>query len=178
MARPDTRTVILDPRALAERNLTVARVRAAIRQRNIDVSGGEIESGPIFSNEIRWVRKLGKGDVSVAEFRQAVMGELPDTFVVDARTKDEVAELEAALGGLADDEDQVDDLEDALSGLDEEEEPEERSSKDHTSTAATAAGVESHCASSSSPSSASKKIKSLKGLTMVPGPANPKSPPF
>ncbi len=56
-------------------------------------SGGDVESGPIFSNEISWVRKLGKGEVSVAEFRQAVMGELPDTFVVDARTKDEVAEL-------------------------------------------------------------------------------------
>jgi rhodanese-related sulfurtransferase len=56
-------------------------------------SGGEVESGPIFTNEIRWVRKLGKGEISVAEFRQAVMGELPDTFVIDARTKQEVEEL-------------------------------------------------------------------------------------
>ena len=56
-------------------------------------SGGEIESGPIFSNEISWVRQLGKGEVSVEEFRQAVMGELPDTFVIDARTKEEVADL-------------------------------------------------------------------------------------
>ncbi len=37
--------IVLDPRRLAERNLTVASVRQAIRERNIDVSGGEIESG-------------------------------------------------------------------------------------------------------------------------------------
>ncbi len=56
-------------------------------------SGGEVESGPIFSNEIKWVRQLGKGEVSVEEFRKAVMGELPDTFVIDARTKEEIKEL-------------------------------------------------------------------------------------
>jgi rhodanese-related sulfurtransferase len=56
-------------------------------------SGGKVESGPIFSNEINWVRKLGKGEVSVAEFKKAVMGELPDTFVIDARTPDEIKEL-------------------------------------------------------------------------------------
>ena len=49
-------------------------------------AGGKVETGPIFSNEIKWVRKLGKGEVSVAEFRKAVKGELPDTFVIDART--------------------------------------------------------------------------------------------
>ena len=37
--------ILLDPRSLAERNLTVASVRRAIRERNVDVSGGEIESG-------------------------------------------------------------------------------------------------------------------------------------
>jgi len=56
-------------------------------------SGGEIETGPIFSNEITWVRKLGKGEVSVDEFRKATLGELPDTFVIDARTPEEIAEL-------------------------------------------------------------------------------------
>lgn len=56
-------------------------------------SGGKTESGPIFSNEISWVRILGKGEVSVDDFRKAVMGELPDTFVVDARTPEEVADL-------------------------------------------------------------------------------------
>jgi rhodanese-related sulfurtransferase len=39
------------------------------------------------------VRKLGKGEVSVEDFRKAVLGELPDTFVIDARTKEEVEEL-------------------------------------------------------------------------------------
>lgn len=56
-------------------------------------AGGPVEKGPIASTEIKWVRKLGKGEVSVAEFRKAVLGELPDTFVIDARTKDEIAEL-------------------------------------------------------------------------------------
>lgn len=56
-------------------------------------SGGKVETGPIFSNEIKWVRKLGKGEVSVAEFRKAVKGELPDTFVIDARTPEEIKEL-------------------------------------------------------------------------------------
>jgi rhodanese-related sulfurtransferase len=56
-------------------------------------AGRPIEKGPVFSTEIKWVRKLGKGEVSVDEFRKAVLGELPDTFVIDARTKDEIAEL-------------------------------------------------------------------------------------
>ena len=56
-------------------------------------SGGAVETGPIFSNEIKWVRKLGKGEVSVAEFRKAVKGELPNTFVIDARTPEEIKEL-------------------------------------------------------------------------------------
>ncbi|TNF98274.1 MAG: efflux RND transporter permease subunit, partial [Gammaproteobacteria bacterium] len=37
--------ILLDPAKLAERNLTVTRVREVIRQRNRDISGGEIESG-------------------------------------------------------------------------------------------------------------------------------------
>ena len=56
-------------------------------------SGGKIEQGPIYTTEIKWVRKLGKGEVSVEEFRKAVLGELPDTFVIDARTPDEIREL-------------------------------------------------------------------------------------
>jgi rhodanese-related sulfurtransferase len=55
-------------------------------------SGGAVEDGPIFSTEIKWVRQLGKGEVSVAEFKQAVLGALPDVFVIDSRTKEEVAE--------------------------------------------------------------------------------------
>ncbi len=37
--------ILIDPARLAERNLTVAQVRRAIRERNRDVSGGEIEAG-------------------------------------------------------------------------------------------------------------------------------------
>ena len=37
--------ILLDPAKLAERRLTVADVRAALRGRNRDISGGEIESG-------------------------------------------------------------------------------------------------------------------------------------
>ena len=56
-------------------------------------SGGEIDKGPIFNTEIKWVRKLGKGEVSVADFRRATTGEDKDVVIVDARTKEEVAEL-------------------------------------------------------------------------------------
>ena len=56
-------------------------------------AGGEIEKGPIFNTEIKWVRKLGKGEVSVPDFRKAVNGEEKNTVIVDARTKEEVAEL-------------------------------------------------------------------------------------
>jgi len=56
-------------------------------------SGGTVEKGPIFSTEISWVRKLGQGEISVEEFRKATLGELPDTYVIDARTTEEIAEL-------------------------------------------------------------------------------------
>lgn len=56
-------------------------------------SGGEIEKGPIFNTEIKWVRKLGKGEVSVEDFRKAASGEDKNAIIVDARTKEEVAEL-------------------------------------------------------------------------------------
>ncbi len=50
-------------------------------------------SGPIFTNEIKWVRQLGKGEVSVSDFRKAVAGEIPNVYIIDARTKDEIAEF-------------------------------------------------------------------------------------
>lgn len=56
-------------------------------------AGGEIEKGPIYNTEIKWVRKLGKGEVSVADFRKAAFGEDKGAVIVDARTKEEVAEL-------------------------------------------------------------------------------------
>jgi len=54
---------------------------------------GAIETGPIFDTEITWVRQLGKGEVSVADFRRVASGEDKDAVIVDARTKEEVAEL-------------------------------------------------------------------------------------
>ncbi|PIE63593.1 MAG: hypothetical protein CSA26_12230 [Desulfobacterales bacterium] len=56
-------------------------------------SGKAVEKGPIFSTEISWVRKLGKGEVSLADFRKAAAGEDKDAVIVDARTEAEVAEL-------------------------------------------------------------------------------------
>ena len=56
-------------------------------------TGGEIDKGPIFNTEIKWVRKIGKGEVSVADFRKATTGEDKDAVIVDARTKEEVTEL-------------------------------------------------------------------------------------
>jgi rhodanese-related sulfurtransferase len=55
-------------------------------------AGGATEKGPVFTNEIKWVRQLGKGEITVAEFKKAVDGKLPNTFVIDARTNDEIAE--------------------------------------------------------------------------------------
>lgn len=56
-------------------------------------SGGAIESGAIASTEIKWQRKLGKGEVSVADFKKATDGLDPGVYVIDSRTKEEVAEL-------------------------------------------------------------------------------------
>ncbi|MBB5347365.1 rhodanese [Desulfoprunum benzoelyticum] len=56
-------------------------------------NGGKLVKGPILSTEINWQRKLGKGEVSVADFKKATEGQIPNTVVVDARTKEEVAEL-------------------------------------------------------------------------------------
>jgi len=56
-------------------------------------SGGAVETGPIFSTEINWVRILGKGEVSVDEFRKATLGEFPDTYIIDARTPQEIKDL-------------------------------------------------------------------------------------
>ncbi|WP_028584494.1 rhodanese-like domain-containing protein [Desulfogranum mediterraneum] len=56
-------------------------------------SGEPVEKGPIFNTEIRWVRQLGKGEVTLADFRKAASGEDREAVIVDARTKEEVAEL-------------------------------------------------------------------------------------
>lgn len=54
---------------------------------------GKTEKGPIYNTEIKWVRILGKGEVSVADFRKVASGEDKNAIIVDARTKEEVAEL-------------------------------------------------------------------------------------
>lgn len=55
--------------------------------------GGAVETGPIYNTEIRWVRQLGKGEVSLEDFRRAASGADPEAVIVDARTKEEVARL-------------------------------------------------------------------------------------
>ena len=56
-------------------------------------TGGAVESGPIATKEIFWKRILGKGEVTVADFKKATDGADPNAFVIDSRTPDEVAEL-------------------------------------------------------------------------------------
>ena len=57
------------------------------------IAGCVTEKGPIFNTEIKCVRKLGKGEVSVEDFRKAASGEDKNAIIVDARTKEETAEL-------------------------------------------------------------------------------------
>jgi rhodanese-related sulfurtransferase len=52
-------------------------------------AGSNVESGPVIS-EITWERKLGKGEVSVADFQKAVAGG-EDVIILDVRTKEEAA---------------------------------------------------------------------------------------
>lgn len=56
-------------------------------------SGGAIVNGAIASTEISWVRILGPGEVSVADFKKATDEGDPNIFVIDSRTPDEVAQL-------------------------------------------------------------------------------------
>jgi len=51
-------------------------------------SEGNYESGPV-NTEITWVRKLGKGEVSTADFEKAVSGAAKDVIILDVRTNDE-----------------------------------------------------------------------------------------
>ncbi len=50
--------------------------------------GNEIAKGPA-ADEINWVRKLGKGEVSVADFKKAIGGK-GKQVILDVRTNDEV----------------------------------------------------------------------------------------
>lgn len=48
------------------------------------------ESGPVVT-DIKWQRKLGEGEVAIAEFTKAATGSVPDVVILDVRTKDEAA---------------------------------------------------------------------------------------
>ena len=52
-------------------------------------SEGNYESGPPVT-EINWQRKLGKGEVTVADFEKAASGTSSDVLILDVRTNDEV----------------------------------------------------------------------------------------
>jgi rhodanese-related sulfurtransferase len=54
--------------------------------------GGKTVSGPGVQTKVSWVRKLGKGEVPLSEFKKAVLGQTSDTFVLDVRNVDEVEE--------------------------------------------------------------------------------------
>ncbi len=56
-------------------------------------AGGKTESGAGYLTKVNWVRKLGKGEVPLNDFKKAVLGELPNTFILDVRNAEEVQEL-------------------------------------------------------------------------------------
>ncbi len=68
--------VLLDPQRLAERGLTVMDVRDALRQRNRDVSGGEVDSG----KRRYLLRTVGRFD-QVPELRELVLARRGDGVI-------------------------------------------------------------------------------------------------
>lgn len=57
------------------------------------LAGGQSVSGSDLITKVDWVRKLGKDEVALADFKKAVLGEMPGTFVLDVRNVEEVEEL-------------------------------------------------------------------------------------
>ena len=53
-------------------------------------NGGKLTKGPIVT-DIKWKRKLGKGEVSLDDFKKAAAGKDPNVVILDVRTKDEAA---------------------------------------------------------------------------------------
>jgi hypothetical protein len=47
-------------------------------------SGGKIEIGTDPLKEIKWQRKLGKGEVSVADFKKSNGRKVPNVMIIDA----------------------------------------------------------------------------------------------
>ncbi|MDX1442864.1 MAG: efflux RND transporter permease subunit [Gammaproteobacteria bacterium] len=68
--------ILLNPSAMADRQLTIADVRDAIRARNRDVSGGEIESG----KRRYLLRTIGRFD-DVDELRKLIIQRRGDTVI-------------------------------------------------------------------------------------------------
>ncbi len=68
--------ILLDPAALAERGLTVADVRSAVRARNRDVTGGELEAG----KRRYLLRTIGRFD-SVDSLHDLILDRRGDTVI-------------------------------------------------------------------------------------------------
>jgi len=68
--------ILIDPQRLAQRDLTVIDVRAAIRARNQDVSGGEVESG----KRRYLLRTVGRFD-EIAEIGDLILARRGDTLI-------------------------------------------------------------------------------------------------
>jgi multidrug efflux pump subunit AcrB len=66
----------IDPVRLAERNLTMGQVRQAIRERNRDISGGEIESG----KRRYLLRTIGRFD-SIEDLQQVIVDASGDALI-------------------------------------------------------------------------------------------------
>ncbi len=68
--------ILVDPARLAERNLTMGQVRRAIRERNRDISGGEIESG----KRRYLLRTVGRFD-DVEDLEQVIVDSSGDALI-------------------------------------------------------------------------------------------------
>lgn len=76
--------ILIDPERLAARGLTLTQVRNAIRERNRDISGGDVDSG----KRRYLIRTMGRFD-SPAELGQLIIASRDDTLV----RLDDVAEI-------------------------------------------------------------------------------------
>lgn len=63
-------------------------------------AGGKIEKGPNATAEIKWERKLEKGEVSLADFRKAVAGESKDVLLIDVRGQDEIGKQKSIANAI------------------------------------------------------------------------------
>jgi multidrug efflux pump subunit AcrB len=68
--------ILIDPAQLAEHNITVTEVRRAIQQRNLDISGGEIEAG----KRRYLLRTIGRFR-DIEELRQLIVAKRNDALI-------------------------------------------------------------------------------------------------